>query len=370
VYVLNWDPPAPAADSDTASRYLVYRFLSSDTTDKDNSRNLIAFEGGTTSIPSGRVDTINAQYYFAVSALDRNNNESGLSNAVTFSRPVSTPAPSLPADSGFIARNGSIHWTSSASATSYLVDVSHSPDFQLDSIFARITTSDTMTAVAGLQTQETYHWRVVAGGQAGASGYSEVFTFTSGWPFSPALVSPLAVTNVSRYPTFVWRQGLGSSFTIRILDATNGSVVHQANTSDTTYTSPLELAANKIYGWQVTANNVYGSSDWSVEGRFRTMPATLVERDPLIPGSFDLSQNFPNPFNPETRISFDIPEYGPVRLSVYDILGRETAVLVNESLTPGRYTAAFTGERLPTGTYIAVLHAGGTRFVKKMLLVK
>jgi predicted outer membrane repeat protein len=75
-----------------------------------------------------------------------------------------------------------------------------------------------------------------------------------------------------------------------------------------------------------------------------------------VPRSFGLFQNYPNPFNAGTMIKIDIAEAGPVRLLVYDILGREVARLVDAPMEAGRYELAWDGGELPSGIYIARLH--------------
>ncbi len=89
-----------------------------------------------------------------------------------------------------------------------------------------------------------------------------------------------------------------------------------------------------------------------------------------LPKEFSLSQNYPNPFNPSTRIRFDIPKTSFVRLAVYDILGREVAVLVNKEMKPGCYEATFDGKELASGIYLYRIQA--TDFIKtrKMIITK
>jgi len=89
-----------------------------------------------------------------------------------------------------------------------------------------------------------------------------------------------------------------------------------------------------------------------------------------IPLDFSLAQNYPNPFNPGTVIEFDIPAKSNVKLIVYDVLGREVAVLVDEELPAGRYKVRFDGRGLSSGVYFYELRAGKFRDVKKMVLVK
>jgi len=88
------------------------------------------------------------------------------------------------------------------------------------------------------------------------------------------------------------------------------------------------------------------------------------------PYEFSLSQNFPNPFNPSTRINYSLAETADVRLVVYDILGRRIATLVNEVQNAGTHTINFDMSRYASGTYIYRLEAGGFVSVKKMMLIK
>lgn len=85
---------------------------------------------------------------------------------------------------------------------------------------------------------------------------------------------------------------------------------------------------------------------------------------------FNLDQNFPNPFNPETNISFSVPIFSFVSLKVYDILGNQVAELVNETKESGNYSVSFDASRLASGLYFYTLSANGNSITKKMLLAK
>jgi hypothetical protein len=92
----------------------------------------------------------------------------------------------------------------------------------------------------------------------------------------------------------------------------------------------------------------------------------------VIPDNYQLSQNYPNPFNPSTRIRFALPTSGTVSLKVYDILGHEAAVIVNNmQLNSGTFTYDFNGENLATGIYFYSLYVDNNKVdTKKMVLVK
>lgn len=92
--------------------------------------------------------------------------------------------------------------------------------------------------------------------------------------------------------------------------------------------------------------------------------------DDKTPTEFTLHQNYPNPFNPTTSIEYQVASNEKVNLKVCDILGREVAVLVNETKQPGSYEVEFDGSKLSSGIYFYVLEAENVRVSKKMMLIK
>jgi hypothetical protein len=86
--------------------------------------------------------------------------------------------------------------------------------------------------------------------------------------------------------------------------------------------------------------------------------------------SYNLSQNYPNPFNPSTKIQFSIAKAGNVKLTVYDILGKEVNILVNEYKSQGTYAVDFEAPHLSSGVYFYKISTGTFSDVKKMFLLK
>jgi len=86
--------------------------------------------------------------------------------------------------------------------------------------------------------------------------------------------------------------------------------------------------------------------------------------------TYKLQSNYPNPFNPSTKIEFQIPNPSFVNLTVYNSLGEEVTTLVNQNLEKGKYTFEFNAENLPSGIYIYKLNADKYSAVRKMMLVK
>lgn len=89
-----------------------------------------------------------------------------------------------------------------------------------------------------------------------------------------------------------------------------------------------------------------------------------------IANSFYLSQNYPNPFNPSTKIKYHIPEYGHVKLKIFDVLGNEVRSVVNDEKPAGEYEIVFNSELLPSGIYFYQLEAENFVQTRKMILLK
>ncbi|MCF8305797.1 MAG: DUF1939 domain-containing protein [Ignavibacteriales bacterium] len=98
--------------------------------------------------------------------------------------------------------------------------------------------------------------------------------------------------------------------------------------------------------------------------------STQLVPDTDVPSKFSLEQNYPNPFNPSTNISFSLAEIGFTQLKVYDVLGREVSVLVNEIMKPGTYTIRFNASGISSGVYFYSLTQNGASTVKKLMLLK
>lgn len=121
------------------------------------------------------------------------------------------------------------------------------------------------------------------------------------------------------------------------------------------------------YGQDTTADGTYALVDELSFGS----PTTGIEDEINNPNAFNLEQNFPNPFNPSTKIKYTIPFSGEnVTLKVYNVLGNEVATLVNETKAAGTYTADFSTSSLASGTYFYKLKAGNFSETKKMILLR
>jgi CotH kinase protein/Lamin Tail Domain/Secretion system C-terminal sorting domain len=143
--------------------------------------------------------------------------------------------------------------------------------------------------------------------------------------------------------------------------------------------NPDEVIINEIE-FDTQPENISTGRYPNGTGEFQLMDPTFSEENvstlnvsgenSSIPESFLLHQNYPNPFNPTTTISFDLVDPGLVQLSVFDMLGREIAVLLNRQMTTGSHRLNFSGSELASGIYFYKLSVGNSTQVRKMVLVK
>ncbi len=120
-------------------------------------------------------------------------------------------------------------------------------------------------------------------------------------------------------------------------------------------------------------NNTATFSNISDYGQFvvgLSQGISEVKTDSEIPLSFELFSNYPNPFNPTTTISWQMPKAGLVTLKIYDVLGREVTTLVNEEVSAGKHETVFNANRFSSGVYFYQLKAGEFVSTKKMILIK
>lgn len=102
---------------------------------------------------------------------------------------------------------------------------------------------------------------------------------------------------------------------------------------------------------------------------FIWLDIAVEDNDPPLPRDIALS-SYPNPFNPATEIRYDLPQAAAVELLIYDLLGRHVTTLVNTRNEPGRYRVQWNAAEQPSGMYFAVLRAGQTTKLHKLLLLK
>jgi hypothetical protein len=374
---LRWDAPNFAADGDTASRYVVYRF------DQpiippgalDDASKIIAITGERLSTRQ-TPPPANGSFYYAVTSLDRNSNESSASATLLISPPaaplLTSPANGAVVDTAQVA----VRWFYPNNASSYHLQVALDSTFTTQLLVNESGIIDTSKIVSGLAGQQTYYWRVQASNPSGTSAFSRTGIFTTGFPAAVALVAPANnVRDIPIRPTLSWRTAPGaSSYHLQVgstsLFDSVSTVFDMAGIADTSY-QISELQGDRFYFWRVRASNAIGEGNWSTTWRFRTVNVTAVaEAETTPPAQYQLYQNYPNPFNPITTIAFDLPKPGTPQLIIFDALGREILTLVNAPMAAGRHTVQFDASPLPSGVYYYRLNFEGRVLTKRMTLLK
>jgi hypothetical protein len=104
--------------------------------------------------------------------------------------------------------------------------------------------------------------------------------------------------------------------------------------------------------------------------RFQFIVTNIITGNGIIPSSYKLYNNYPNPFNPITKIKFDLPENSFVKLRIFDMLGREVSNLISQDLKAGQYEVPLNGENLSSGIYFYKIETLKFSDIKKMMLIK
>jgi len=165
---------------------------------------------------------------------------------------------------------------------------------------------------------------------------------------------------------------IASTFTSSCAAGSDGSTVLLVNRADSAPSRPSEIAL--AVQWpngfttnysmtdlrKVAVNNLYEPS---------SMPSSKMV-PPHTSGTLTRATVSPNPFNPTTTISFDLPQPSNVELRVYDLMGREVATLLNGSQEAGNHRVTFDARALPSGLYFSRLTVSGTSSLTRMLLMK
>jgi len=209
---------------------------------------------------------------------------------------------------------------------------------------------------------------------------SNSMTFSSG-PYSTELyfgveIPEEEIFSYSLPPTFPQME-----FDVRFSDDTklvpeSGEIEVITQSEMITIEYDIKVDAGKRYSWVLTSEN---GKDYTLEGTGEiTIPSVerfVLNKKIVIPSTFTLYQNFPNPFNPITTLKYDLPSDAFVTLSIYDMLGREVTQLVNTSQKSGFKSVHWDakdsmGRPVSAGVYLYQIHAGDNVQTRKMVLLK
>ncbi len=193
-------------------------------------------------------------------------------------------------------------------------------------------------------------------------------------PAAPVLISPPNYTFGASYsPDLQWQNisGADSFYVMVALDTNFTNIVYSTTTPINHQQMPLGIVViNVAYYWKVRASNSFGAGPYSLRWVFLKEATAVSNTEENTPKFFKLSNNYPNPFNPNTVLSYQLPVAGFISLKVYDAIGNEVQTLVNEKQNAGSYSVNFNAASLPSGIYFYKLVTDKFSETKKMILIK
>lgn len=194
-------------------------------------------------------------------------------------------------------------------------------------------------------------------------------------PFGePTLTAPADGTkNVNERLDLRWEMLNGAAsydLQVALLPTFVSPMVDTTGLTTTSYVAG-DLGGQTTHYWRVRGVDGSGTvGPWSAPFTFSTGATGVDIEEETLPEGFALLANYPNPFNPQTTIAFTLPQAAPVRLTVYDILGRQVAILRDGAFAAGRHEVTFDASGLPSGMYMYRLEAGSFVQTRRMLLLK
>ena len=221
-----------------------------------------------------------------------------------------------------------------------------------------------------------YQYRVRAFNQNLLSDYSNEIEILTELRIIDGPVNLAASTIDTTSIQLHWFNGPSSYFSWikverRIGESGKYSIIDSIPPTQSGYYSYInqDLQPSTTYFYRLYSSYQNLVSSFSNEDSATTSGITNVEDEFIIKES-ELSQNFPNPFNPNTIISYQLQKQEFVSLKVYDVLGNEIVTLVNEEKLPGKYDVEYNGSNLTSGVYIYKMQAGNFSASKKLILLK
>lgn len=367
------------------ARYYIYRGTAINPTTKVDSSSASASD--TTKTMTGL--TNGTRYYFRITAVNASGDESDYSsniNVIPNDRTAPAAPQSLAVTDSSLSQTVTITWkkNSESDVARYRIyrSTTPAPTTKVDSSASASDTSKTFT---GLTNGTRYYFRITAVDNSGnESVYSnEVNAMPNNAP-TPVEITSFTISSSQNTVTFRWT-------TATEINNYGFEVERRVVSTDLSQPSPQRggqgwgqigfvqgngtsnIAHSYCYIDQQVLPGTYAYRLKQIDNDGTCKYSGETEAAITAPEKFALNQNFPNPFNPTTTISYDVPDHGSpqvVTIKVYDVMGRVIATLVNEAKPAGSYTAIFNASQLPSGVYYYELLSDNYKEVKKLLLVK
>ncbi len=304
-------------------------------------------------------------YYWRIDA----RNDFGVTEGNVWSFTVmNAPGPAtnpIPADQATdILLAPFLEWTPGSEATSHDVYFG----IQADPPFL-VNVTQPVTQVTDLLPGTTYFWRVDERNEVGTTpGAAWQFT-TMSLPAPATNPTPAnGSVDVAVTSNLSWTADSGAGQFDIYLGTQNPPPDLAGTTQTTTFNPPGVFSPNTTYYWRVGSHNEAGSTPsevWSF-----TTEASAADEPGTMPTQYVLAPAYPNPFNAAVSISFALPQASVVRLAIYDVLGREVAVLAQGTQMAGWHTVSWSAEGAGSGVYLVRLTQAQGMLTQKVVALK
>lgn len=299
---------------------------------------------------------------------------------------LETPQLIYPEDNASdIATNPIVSWSAVLGASGYNFELATDVSFEdllIDEVF-----TNNEAQLPGLNSFTTYYWRIKAVSGPLSSDYTETYSFVTGsFTTVPDNTTPQIPANNAVYVPyeeveFTWESVFSAEYyTLQVCKNVYfySDLIEVTDIELVTYIVP-ELDPLTRYYWRARAHNDIGASGWSGINQFVTTQAVSNEND-IAQLTNDYSGNYPNPFNPETSISFTVGtsskgDTQQVVGRIYNLKGQLVKELINKRLTSNKYTYTWKGQddsgrSVASGVYYLQLQIGDDTKTGKMVLMK
>ena len=286
---------------------------------------------------------------------------------------VYSPVPFAPSDSEFVNGNQPVKfiWGTRGTVAAFHFQVA------TDSAFSNIITDElnltSSVFTDSLINNNLFYWRVNNKNSAGTSKWSKTVKFFTVSPFIK-IISPNGGEIIYADSTYIirWQDNISDKVKIELLN-NNSTYLIIGNSITTPTNAYLWNVPDSLLGsgFKIRITSIVDTSLSSLsDNSFTIDKMTGIDKVNAIIKDFKLYQNFPNPFNPSTIISYDIPKAGLVTLDVFNILGQKVMTLVDGFQDPGKYSVTFNAFNLSSGIYMYRLKEENFLAVKKFILIK
>ena len=274
-----------------------------------------------------------------------------------------------------VSTSPTMTWNASQGATNYRIQISTVANFFVISDSASTTNTQYNVPSGKLSAGYTYFWRVNASNNSSTSNWSSIWSFsTSLTPPAPVLISPTnGYIGTSTTPTLNWNAISNAiNYKLQISRVPNFTlIIDSATITNNTYIVPSgKLSDNITYFWKVNATNSFGTGPWSNIWSFTPQPTKIQLIGENIPSEYRLYSNYPNPFNPLTKIKFDLPVASNVYLKIFNSQGKEIESIVNRYLSAGSYQVIWNAMSHPSGIYFYTIQTDNFKQSNRMILLK